>query len=490
LPRSARTIETTRPIRPEVHGAEQTAGRAWRQPSFVYGFAALAALVFSGASVVNYSLHLEGRLDLGNMVQVVWSTAHGHFLQTSDANGIEMSRLGAHFDPFLALLAPFWWAWSSPIVLLIAQGVAVASGSLPVYWLARKHLANHGFAVVFAIAYLVFPPTQFNASSPIGVHAVSFAIPLLLYAIWFLDNDRLVPFAAFAFLAAMTKEEIAAAVGGLGVWYAVRRGHRRAGWLILTLGLVVSIVNLTVVIPHFAPGGAQPFADRYSDVGGTPQGILHTLVTNPQELGQQIATWHKLLYLTLILVPFLGLWALEPIMLAGAVPDLVINLLSSKQEQTSIFYQYNAGIIPFVIAASVLGAARLRRTRFVSPALLASMGCLAAVSPLVFTITHLHWRTHAQVVAIDHALDRIPPGVAVSASNSLGAYVSERRSVAMFPRLGDANWVIVGAPSTGTDDLVAFRSKLKELRSSTRWTLVFRSTEAFVFKRSYRGGRE
>src|SRR4029077_3879706 len=127
-----------------------------------------------------------------------------------------MSRLGVHFDPFLALLVPLWWAWSNPIILVIAQAVAVASGALPVYWLARKHLASNGLALVFAIAYLLYSPTQFNTFTPVGIHAVSFAIPLLRYAIWFLDNDRLILFAAFAALAATTKEEIALAAGGLG----------------------------------------------------------------------------------------------------------------------------------------------------------------------------------------------------------------------------------------------------------------------------------
>jgi uncharacterized membrane protein len=453
-----------------------------RQRAFVYAFAGLVAVIFSAASAVDYHLYLEGRLDLGNMVQVVWSTAHGHFLRMSDPNGAEMSRLGAHFDPFLALLAPLWWVWSSPVVLLVAQAVAVASGALPVYWLARKHLASGAFAVVFVVAYLLYPPTQFNESTPIGLHAVSFAIPLLLYAIWFLDNDRLIAFGVFAVLAAMTKEEIAAAVGGLGLWYALRRG-RRIGWVICGLGLAISIVNLTVVIPHFAPGGTQPFVDRYSDVGGSPQGIARMLFTDPEAFGAQVASWHKLAYLALVFLPFLGLWAREPIMLAGAVPDLVINMLSSKPEQTSIFYQYSSGIVPFVVAASILGAARLRRRRHAPTALLAAVGCLAAASPLVFTITHAHGWTHKQIVARQRAVDLIPPHVAVSASNSLGAYVSTRRSVAIFPNLGKASWVLVGPPTLGADDPPVFNRAVRQMKANARWRVVLRSEDIVVFTR-------
>src|SRR3954452_18237317 len=116
-----------------------------RGRTFVYAFSVLYAVVFAAAAATSYLLYLEPRFDLGNMVQAVWSTAHGHFLQTSDPSGAQVSRLGSHVDPFLAVLAPLWWIWSSPLILLAAQSIAVASGALPVYWLARKHLDNHGF---------------------------------------------------------------------------------------------------------------------------------------------------------------------------------------------------------------------------------------------------------------------------------------------------------------------------------------------------------
>jgi uncharacterized membrane protein len=439
--------------------------------------------VFAAAAATNYLIYKSPRFDLGNMVQAVWSTAHGDFLQTSNASGTVMSRLGAHFDPFLALLAPLWWAWPSPVVLVVAQAAAVGSGALPVYWLARKHIGDRGFAVVFAMAYLLYPATQFNAFTPIGIHPVSFAIPLILFAIWFLDEGRLLPFAAFAVLAATTKEEVAAAVGGLGVWYAVRHGRRRIGLAILATGLLVSALCLEVVIPHYALSGSSPFAGRYAEVGSTPTGMLRVAVTDPTVFVHQVATWHKLLFLALILLPFLGLWALEPLLLVGAIPDVVINLLSAKPEQTTIFYQYTAGIIPFVVAASVLGAARLRRRRFASPALLASCLCLAVVSPLAYSVSSIHSRSSAEINATKDALRLIPPGVPVSASQTVGAYVSRRKSVAVFPIVGRANWVIVGRTATSIDDPVVFKRTLARLKSSPRWRVVFDSEGVSVLKR-------
>jgi uncharacterized membrane protein len=461
-----------------------TASTGLWSTAFVYLFAAVYAALFLAAATTNYLFDFAPRFDLGDMVQAVWATSHGHFLRVSDPTGLEMSRLGFHVDPFLVLLAPLWWLWSSPIVLLAAQSLAVASGALPVYWLARKHLDNRGFAVVFAIAYLLYPSTQFNAFTPIGIHAVSFAIPLILYAVWFLDEDRLVLFGVFAALAATTKEEIAAAVAGLGIWYAVRRGCRAAGVTIFALGSTISLINFLIVIPHFSPAGSLPFAGRYEGVGGTPGGMLHVAVTDPTAFLHQMATGHKLFFLILIFGPFIGLWAREPLMLVGALPDLAINLLSSNDKQTTIFYQYTSGIIPFVVVASVLGAAKLRgrSQRHAPAALLGIACCLAIVSPLIYAGSVVNKRSGDRVRALRHAVHLIPAGAPTSASLSLGGNVSTRPIVVNFPMIGRATWAIVG-PQTGLDSARAYKRRLAELRSSPRWKTVYSSDGVEVFHR-------
>src|SRR5256884_1858109 len=103
-------------------------------------WAAMAAYAagFGALSILRHRAFETGRFDLGNMVQAVWATAHGHPLRVTDLRGDQISRLGSHVDPILVLLAPLWWAWPSADVLLVAQAVAIALGALPVFWLARK----------------------------------------------------------------------------------------------------------------------------------------------------------------------------------------------------------------------------------------------------------------------------------------------------------------------------------------------------------------
>ncbi len=257
------------------------------------------------------------------------------------------------------------------------------------------------------------------------------------------------PFGITALLAATTKEEIPLAVGCLGIWYAVTHGRRLVGAAIFALGLTATLVDFLVVIPHFAPSGSDPFAQRYSAVGGTPGGIGHTLLTHPGALIAEATGSGKPHFLLLLLLPVAGLCLLEPLLLLGAVPDLAIDLLSSRPQQTMLGYQYTAGIVPFVVAAAVFGAARIKGR--VAPSRLAAY---VVVLTAAFAGTHTPLTTaYHQLPAARgsnplreakaRALSLVPAGVPVSATNQFGGYLSNRRFISIFPRLGKAEWVIV-----------------------------------------------
>jgi uncharacterized membrane protein len=452
------------------------------------------ALLFVFAAVMHYVEYKTGRFDNGDMVQAIWSTMHGHFFESTTLQGHQASRLGAHVDPFLLLFVPLFWISSSPLILPVVQALAVASGALPVFWLGRKHLGSSRAAAQFAFAYLLYPATQFNAfTNAVGFHSVSMAVPLVLFAIWFLDEDRLVAFSIFAVLAASTKEEMALAVGCLGIWYAVRTGRKLFGFTVFAIGLALTVFNFLWVIPHFSPTGAEPFAGRYRAVGGTPTGIVHKFFTDPTVFVHAVATGHKATFLALLFVPVLFLCLLEPLLFLGAVPDLLINLLSSKSEQTMINYQYAAGIVPFVFAASIFGAARFKRqVGRISLWVLALAACTAIYSPTLVLISDVPALGSPVAAAQSHAIGLIPKGAPVSASNLLGGYLSERRYISTFPYVARAKWIIVDAndQSYGTRAQARasgiypdFKRTLQKYKSDKAWRIVYSSHGITVLRK-------
>ena len=452
---------------------------------------------FSALSILRHRAFSTGRFDLGNMVQSVWSTAHGHPLQITGLRGDQISRLGAHFDPILAAFAPLWLIWPSPDLLLVTQAVAIALGALPVFWLARKHLGSERAALGFALAYLLYPPTQWLTLNEF--HPVALGCPLLLFAIWYLDEGRLLPFALFALLAATTKEEIALVAAGLGIWYGLAYGRRLAGSVIAVAGVAVALIAIEVVIPHFNRAGTSSFFTRYSEVGSTPGGIVHTALTDPWQIVQTAFTGRGLGYIARLALPLGLLVVFAPLLLIAALPELAVNLLSAATTQTSIRFHYTAGLIPVLMAAAVLGAARLTRARPGLPVATAAVVVAVASNYFLGPIPVWHYfpggeqqQAHAAEVS-EHdriaaeALRLIPGNAVVSATNSLGAHLSARRRVLSFPFLQDAQWIAADETAPGYADRLAplpTAVQLSWLRRNPEWRLVFERDGILIFHRA------
>ena len=464
------------------------AGEAAVALRVVYAGTAAYAVLFATAAVLHYAVFQTAQVDLGHMVQAVWSTLHGHFLQFTTLDGHERNRLGFHVDPFLLVFAPLLWVWSNPVLLPVVQALAVASGALPVFWLARKHLDSPRAGAHFAFAYLLYPATQFSAFTiTSSFHSVAIAVPLVLYAIWFLDEDRLLAFSLVALVAFTTKEEIPLAVGCLGIWYAVRKGRRLVGLGIFAAGLAVTLFDFLWLIPHYSVTGSDPFVHRYRAVGGTPGGMAHKLVSDPGAFVHAVGTGHKALYLGILLVPLLGFWLFEPLLLLGAIPDLAINLLSSEPDQTSINYHWSAGIVPFVVAASIFGVARFKGQGVrLSLWALAGAGVFALWSPIFLGSGDVGALRSSLVSAKAHAVGLIPSGVPVSASIQLGGHLSERRYIYTFPKVRQARWIVVDINDPTYGDAAGFKRMVRKFESDSAWQRVFSSRGIAVLHRRAR----
>jgi uncharacterized membrane protein len=424
----------------------------------VWAASTVFAATFSTAALLRHRAFGTGRFDLGNMTQAVWSTAHGDVLSVTDVHGEQISRLGSHFDPLLVFLAPLWWSWPDPELLLVLQAVAVATGAFPVHWLARKHLGSGWAAAALALAYLLSAPAQWLTVS--DFHTVALACPLLLFAWWHLDEGRLWAFALLAAAAIATKEHVGLAVAAMGVWYAVR--HRpRAGIAIAVLGGAVALVAALVVVPHFAPAGGSAFESRYDD----------------PSLGGRDASYLAALLLPLALLP-LG----APLAALAAAPELGLNVLSSTVTQTSVKTHYAAVALPALFAAATFAAARFdRRLAYVAAA--ASAAGMLVQGPL----GRIDLRAGEHDAAARRALELVPDDAPVSATNTLGARLSARERIFSFPVLKEAEWVVVDERRlTFLDSLRPDRARapLAALRRSPGWRLVFSDDGVLVFRRS------
>ena len=441
------------------------------------------------------------RFDLGNMVQAVWSTAHGRPLEITDASGEQIVRLGSHVDPILALFAPLWLLAPSPLTLAAIQIVACALGALPVFWLGRRHLGSERTAGLLALAYLASPWLAWTALD--AMHPVTLAIPLFLYGIWFLDTGRVLPFLLCAVLVLATGELMGLPLAGLGIWYWLSRGERRVGLAIAVAGVAWTALCLKVIVPA-ARGEASPFYDRFASVGGSPGGIVETALTDPGAIVSALFTGNDALYVVFLALPLAGMFLLAPLLAAVALPQLLVNALSDWDATTDPRHHYIAGILPFLFAATILGIARLparRRTQAAVAILMLSSFLTVAVGPWSGAPAAKSGRFHAtlprtHVEALRAAVALVPDDAAVTATNAAGSQLSARRHFYSVPVLpARAEWILLDTWNTWMPHSASrtegphpglLRAFLDRIQASPRWRQTFERDGVFVFRRAER----
>ena len=330
-----------------------------RRAVYVIGGAILFAAVYALLSWLKYRAYMDARFDLGNMVQAVYNTAHGHFLEitTGDLEPRQMSRLGSHVDPILALFALPWLVWPSPVMLLVAQAAIVATGAWPAYRLGTRVTRDPGAGAFLAGAYLLYPALGFLVLNEF--HPVALATPFLLWAFLYMDEDRWVRAAVFLVLAAACKETVPLVIAFMGAYFAIRK---RSLWplVVTAAGVAWFVAAVWVVIPHYN-GDQSAFIARYGEYGSGAAEVARNAVLHPGQTAADFLSESNLRYWLGLLWPLGFTSLLSPLTLLIALPEYALNALSTTIYQRRIEFHYTALEIPFLYAAAVLGVMRLWR---------------------------------------------------------------------------------------------------------------------------------
>ena len=144
-------------------------------------------VVFSYLSIKRYRTLNSYYYDLGIMNQVVYNTSKGRFLEMTNQDlKKNVSRLAIHFDPILAIFAPFYKIYEGPEVLLIGQALILGLGAWAVFLISEKILKKKFISMIFALSYLFYFPVQ--RAVIFDFHAVTLATTFLLFALYFVRN--------------------------------------------------------------------------------------------------------------------------------------------------------------------------------------------------------------------------------------------------------------------------------------------------------------
>src|SRR5579863_3547193 len=337
-----------------------------RQKQLAWGLLVLAMVIYavemSYQAILRYETFKATAFDLGNMDQVIWNTIHGRLFQFTNQS-IDWygppTRLAVHFEPIILPLSLLYLFHSDPRILLVFQTLAIASGALPTFLLARKHLAEWPLlAALLAIAYLMSP--ALIGLNIFDFHPLSLATPLLLYAVLALEYRRYGWFLLACILAASCKEDVPISIALLGVLVIWKYKLPRLGTTLIIGGLLWSLIAFRVIIPNFYPGvGSNNFWYRYEILGSSPGEAIVNVLLHPWLLFTTFITLDRFYYLAGLIRSTGFLAVLAPEWLLPALPILAENLLSTDPLVYSGVYHYNAVIIPFVMIGAIYGTRNL-----------------------------------------------------------------------------------------------------------------------------------
>ena len=440
-------------------GGSVTRVRAFaREEPLLLAIVACAAVAYAAYSLLRHHHLGSGTFDLGLHDQGMWhlsrfETPESTLFATLVGSGPDVelglpNLLGDHFSPILALLAPLYWVWPDPRMLLIAQAVLIAVSAVPVFLYARPRLGRPG-AHLIALAYLSFWGT--HAAVEYDFHELAFAPLFIALAIYWADLDRWKScFAALALLL-LTKEDSAVFLVFFGVYLLVLRRPRQA-FAAIAAGVAWYALVVKLLIPHLAGGRdynhwyygrlGSDFPDALRNVVRHP-GLPFSILVDPPE---------KTRTLLKLVVPFLGTIVYSPLLIL-ALFFILANMLAADELEWSTQFHHWLAIAPVLAMGAADGLKNLigwfgfgRRAMVVAAAAAAAIvvgnvalakrfplwqGLSAAVRGDVNIADAHEWQgLPGYEEAAGRAFDRVPAhSGSVAAQNELVPHLSARSRI-------------------------------------------------------------
>jgi uncharacterized membrane protein len=404
------------------------------------GVVTVAALTFYLVhSLGDQAGYLTTGYDLGIFDQAV--RAYAHFqVPIVPLKGADYNIFGDHFHPIIAVLAPLYWLWDNPDMLLIAQAVLMAAAIPIVYRFARRR-AGERMSVLIAAVYAFGWPVQ--GLIDFDFHEIAFATPLTALAIDALDRRDDRKLLLWCGLLLLVREDMGLLVALLGVLrLAQRRPDRRPAFVMVVSGLAMYLVTTSLIIPHFAVGHGFAYGNQFGSLGSSVPAAVINIVTQPWHAVHVFFTPSAKAHTLAFLVVPLGLLCFRSPYALLALPLLAERFFNTRHNLWTETFHYNALPWLILVMAMIDGADRFglfdadRRSMLLRRAL----GTLLVATPLVLIfigddvkilpISQLRnpyaHQPHGWEQAASDVVTWLPDNVCVAADNHLVPHLTPR----------------------------------------------------------------
>jgi uncharacterized membrane protein len=451
----------------------------------------LIGSIFAYASLRRHWAYESSAYDLGIYTGALWNLTHGFGYISSLKDGTNLFQ--DHQNPTFWLFAPFFKAFPYTETLLILQGLIIASGAIPLYWLSRQYSPEkRWFHAALPLLYLAYLPLR-NANA-FDFHPEVAMLPLFLSAIVGIQSKNRLSQAlgAGAFLLALgCKESAGPVAAGIGLaWifgaapFDMRERCRWLGSAAFLLGCFVFYVDTKWIPSH--SGWNYTYQNNYASFGGSTLDILLSPILKPKVFWSHLLGPTRLAFLFWLLAPvaFLPLFKRRSFwtLLFAASPGFLLIALSNGDYRVRIIYHY--AIEPAVGIFFALAIAFSEIKNWNSPRLKLAVLFFALV---VFGRSEIHRiRFHTESPhekwLSETVLPAIPPHFSVATNGSIAPHLVNRFWIHQIP--------FIDLPGGKTVDCILFdrAEKMYPLETHQIEGFLRRVSDLLRYREVYRCG--
>jgi uncharacterized membrane protein len=485
------------------------------------------ALVFGAYLVISLYRLLTltpSSWDLGIYTEYIKQYAHLHG-PIVDVRGPGFNLLGDHFQVIVALIAPFFRVFPTPVTLLVVQALLTAVSVFPVV-AAGSHVLGRGAGRAIGFAYGFSWGLQQMIN--FDFHEIAFAVPLLALSLSALVRGRVRPAILWALPLVLVKEDQGFTIAAIGMvmWLAGARNWRAVstrgatpstrgatpgppriagsmlgGAFLFCWGLGWSLLEISVIIPHFSATHKYLYWNLGGVVGGGPAFSAGSLL---QQMGHAYPV--KLETIVMLALPTAFIALGSPVA-AIVVPSLILRFIATNDYYWGTLWHYNATAMPILFIAAIEAMARWQDaggSRDSASRLLhhwerarqaaarhgaAMMAAVAVALAFQFPLSGL-WNGQTyeigpHVAADQAAMAVVPSGASVTTTLSLLAPLAARCDTFWIGNSGNppTQYLVFDGPNSGySPNVTDVPSFIKQLYSQANYQLIFTDDQVYVFR--------
>ncbi|MFH0828871.1 MAG: DUF2079 domain-containing protein [Candidatus Kerfeldbacteria bacterium] len=451
----------------------------------------IATILIASVNVVfscwHHSHYETHAFDLGIFDQAVWHLSHLE-APASTVRGLT-NLFGDHFHPILLLIAPVYRVVPSPYVLLVIQALLFAAVIPLLFLLARQLRIPEWPSAVITLAVGINP--GLTTALGFDFHELAFALPLFVASFLFAEKKRWLWFTVTLALLILTKESLAVYAAGIGFAFLIRKWWRPA-LITLTASVTAYLLITLFVIPAFSSGQGFPYWDQYRHLAASPLRLPFTFLHHPLRFISAFADSSEKIQTMLLM---LGSFAFMPLLSITTLPLLLITFAERfwSDLPTLWLFQFHYQIMPVAVmaVASLYTLSVLSRRRWWQPVWTTAVAALMLAGTLfVHTRTgsiRILWNpsvSERPTAMWNKALSTIPSDASVSALDAFVPHLSERNTIYRYPRIRDAQWIVLDprAPSFPLSSAdISIRQE--QYRNDASWKLIQSDGPLTIFLR-------